>query len=237
LRSRPFPAEWRDILRRRVPLVAHLPAALQMRLKRHIQVFVAEKPFIGCQGQVIDDEVRVTVAAQACLLLLGDATPAYFPRLQQVLVYPEPFLVRRERPAGAGLMHTAPQVLAGESWAHGQVVLAWSEVVGGAADASDGRNVVLHEFAHQIDQDKGVADGSPWRSDRRARRRWEQVMNAAWASAQADPSPLLEGATDRAELFAVLSEVFFERAHALAAEAPDVYSELASLYGLDPAGW
>ncbi|MEO7852773.1 MAG: M90 family metallopeptidase [Rubrivivax sp.] len=237
IRSRPFPAEWRDILRRRVPMVALLPAALQLRLKRHIQVFVAEKPFIGCQGQAIDDELRVTIAAQACLLLLGDAKPAYFPRLQQVLVYPEAFLVRRERPAGAGLMHSAPQALAGESWAHGQVVLAWAEVLWGAADAADGRNVVLHEFAHQIDQDKGVADGSPWRSDGRARRRWEQVMNDAWERLQATPSPLLEDATDRAELFAVLSEVFFERAHELAAEAPDVYRELVNLYRLDPTGW
>ena len=85
LRARPFPAAWRAVLRRRVPLYARLPADLQRQLREHVLVFLAEKRFIGCAGQRIDDEVRVTIAAQACLLLLN--RPAhYFSRLRQVLV-------------------------------------------------------------------------------------------------------------------------------------------------------
>ncbi|HJV94792.1 MAG TPA: zinc-dependent peptidase, partial [Albitalea sp.] len=142
LRSAPFPLAWRRILRRRVPAVARLPADLQRQLKRHIQVFLAEKPFIGCQGQAITDEVRVTIAAQACLLLMGHTRPDYYPRLRQILVYPDAFVVQREQALGNGLVHEQRRTLAGESWTHGQVILAWAEVLAGASDPTDGRNVV-----------------------------------------------------------------------------------------------
>ena len=238
-RERPFPAAWRRILRRRVPAVARLPADLQRRLKRHIQAFVDEKPFIGCQGQDITDEVRVTIAAQACLLLLGDPKPDYFPRLRQILVYPEAFVVSRERPMGGGVLQEQRRVLSGESWTQGQVILSWAEVLGGAADPQDGRNVVLHEFAHQIDHDNGVADGRPWLPGPARRRRWAAVMEAAFRRLQSEPSTVIDayGASDPAEFFAVITEVFFEQPQALAAEAPDVYRELAELYRLSPLAW
>jgi Mlc titration factor MtfA (ptsG expression regulator) len=238
-RAVPFPAAWWRILRRRVPAVARLPADLQRQLKRHIQVFVAEKAFIGCQGQRVTDEVRVTIAAQACLLLLGDARPDYYPRLRQILVYPDAFVVHHERPLGDGLVQVQRKALAGESWAQGQVILSWTEVVAGAADSGDGRNVVLHEFAHQIDQDTGVADGRPWRPNPALRQRWADVMGAAFARLQNEPSAVIDayGASDPAEYFAVVTEVFFERPRALADEAPAVYRELAGLYRVHPLVW
>ena len=239
LHALPFPAAWRRILRRRVPGVARLPADLQQRLKRHIQVFLAEKAFLGCQGQAITDEVRVTIAAQACLLLLGQRQSECFPQLRQILVYPDAFVVQRERALGGGVVREQRQVMAGESWAQGQVILAWTDVLAGAADPADGRNVVLHEFAHQIDQDKGVADGQPWRPRARQRRRWAAVMGDAFERLQREPSTLIDayGATDPAEFFAVITEVFFERPQALAAEAPHVYRELADLFGVEPLAW
>ena len=235
----PFPAAWRRILRRRVPAVARLPADLQRQLKRHVQVFVVEKPFIGCQGQAITEEVRVTIAAQACLLLMGHPRPDYYPRLRQILVYPDAFVVHRERPLGGGVVQDQRQALSGESWAQGQVILSWSEVLAGAADPADGRNVVLHEFAHQVDQDTGVADGRPWRPGSARRRRWAAVMGAAFEHLRDEPSTLIDayGASDPAEFFAVVTEVFFERPQALAAEAPAVYRELAELYRLHPLEW
>jgi hypothetical protein len=237
--AKPFPAAWRRILRRRVPLVATLPVELQLRLKRLIQVFVAEKAFIGCQGQRITDEVRVTIAAHAALLLLGQPSNDCYPRLRQVLVYPGAFVVEREQPAGAGLVREQRQALSGESWSHGQVVLGWADVREGAADPRDGRNVALHEFAHQIDQDSGAADGRPWRPDRASRRRWAAVMAEAFERLRREPSALIDayGASDPAEFFAVVTEVFFERPRELAAEEPAVYAELAALYRLDPAAW
>ena len=239
LRGRPFPEPWRQILRRRVPGVARLPPELQLRLKGHIQAFIAEKPFIGCRGQAITDEVRVTIAAHACLLLLGHAKPDYYPRLRQILVYPDAFVVHQERPLGAGLVQEQRHTLSGESWTQGQVILSWADVLAGAADPADGRNVALHEFAHQIDQDSGAADGRPWRPTARMRRRWAGVMGEAFERLRAEPSALIDGygATDPAEFFAVVSEVFFERPHELRAEAPPVYDELARLYGVDPVQW
>jgi hypothetical protein len=239
LRAKPFPAAWRRILRRRVPAVARLPADLQVRLKRHIQVFVAEKAFIGCQGQPITDDVRITIAAQACLLLLGNTRSDYYPRLRQILVYPDAFAVQHERPVGDGLVQTQLRALTGESWAQGQVILSWADTLAGAADPADGRNVVLHEFAHQVDQDTGVSDGRPWRPNPVMRRRWDRVMSTALAQLRSGPSAAIDsyGASDPAEFFAVVTESFFERPQALAAEAPSVYRELADLYGVHPLSW
>ena len=239
LRAPPFPAAWRRILRRRVPAVARPPYDLQRRLKRHIQVFVAEKTFIGCQGQAISDEVRVTIAAQACLLLLGHAQADCFPRLTQILVYPDTFVTQREQALGNGLVQAQALAMSGESWSQGQVILSWADVVAGAADPADGRNVVLHEFAHQIDQDSGVADGRPWRPTPLLRQRWATVMDAAFEHLRQTPSTVIDayGATQPAEFFAVLTEAFFERPQALAAEVPAVYRELAALYGVDPRAW
>lgn len=239
LRAQPFPVAWRRILRRRVPAVARLPADLQQRLKQHIQVFLAEKPFIGCAGQAISDELRVSVAAQACLLLLGDARSAVYPRLREILVYPSAFLIDQLQTQPGGVVHEQRQVLAGQSSSQGRVILAWDEVRAGADDPADGRNVVIHEFAHQVDQDSGHADGRPWRPGRAQRQRWAAVMAAAYAQLQREPSALISpyGATDPAEFFAVVSELFFEQPQALAAEAPAVYRELALLYQLQPLAW
>ncbi len=239
LRAPPFPAAWRRILRRRVPAVARLPYHLQRRLKAHIQVFVAEKAFIGCQGQAITDEVRVTIAAQACLLLLGHAQPDCYPRLAQILVYPDTFVTQREQALGNGLVHEQRLSMSGESWSQGQVILSWADVLSGAADPADGRNVVLHEFAHQIDQDTGIADGRPWRPTPALRQRWATVMDAAFERLRLQPSTVIDayGATQPAEFFAVVTELFFERPQALAAEAPGVYGELRELFGVDPRAW
>jgi MtfA peptidase len=249
LRRQPFPPAWREILRRRMPLFARLPAAHQLRLKRLIPVFLAEVPLIGCNGQPITDEVRVLIAAQAGLLRLG-RRPAFaplFPGLRQVLVYPGAFVVRRERPGPGGLVHAERQVLSGEAWQQGQVVLAWADVLAGAAGADDGHNVVIHEFAHRLDQEGGAADGAPplpaGRHLRARQRRWAQVMAEEFQAlrtrlARGEPALIdAYGATEPAEFFAVLSELFFERPQALAAAHPALYNELAGLYRVDPAGW
>jgi len=239
LRTQPFPQAWGRVLRRRVPLVQRLPGPLRRRLLGLIQVFVADKPFIGCAGLEVDDEMRVTVAAQACLLLLGQNGDACYPRLRQVLVYPDAFIAPRRQLLPGGVVNEQPQALAGESWAQGQVILAWSQVLAGAADPADGRNVVLHEFAHQIDQDGGDADGRPWQHNEAARQRWAAVVDEGLARLREAPSDTLDayGSTDPAEYFAVATEAFFERPQALREAAPPLYEELARLYRLDPAAW
>ncbi len=243
LRQQPFPLAWRRILRRRVPQVARLPADLQLRLKGLMQVFLAEKAFIGCAGLAVTDEMRVTVAAQACLPLLGH-TRGYYPKLTQVLLYPGAFVVNRPFNAPGGVVQDQRRALLGESWSEGQVILSWADVVNGAAVPDDGRNVVVHEFAHQLDQVKGVANGAPWMPSRRDRERWAAVMGQAYAElrqalAQGGPPPLLDpyGATDPAEFFAVASEAFFEQGALLQQRHPALYGELAAYYGCHSADW
>ncbi|MBH9554228.1 M90 family metallopeptidase [Inhella gelatinilytica] len=242
LRAQPFPAAWRRILRRRVPAVARLPAPLQLRLKGLIQVFLAEKPIIGCAGLTVTDEMRVTVAAQACLPLLG-ATRGYYPELRQVLLYPGAFWVERPVNEPGGVVQDQRRALAGESWVQGQVLLSWEDVRAGAADPDDGQNVVIHEFAHQLDQVNGGANGAPPLASAADHARWSAVMQQAFDElraclAQGEPSLLGDyAATAPAEFFAVASECFFERPAALRAEWPAVYRELARFYRLNPAAW
>ena len=174
IRRQPFPPLWRDILRRRMPAFARLPADVQLRLKKLAQVLIAEKPFIGCAGLVISDEMRVLVSVQAALLLLRRGA-GYFPQLRQVLIYPGAFVVERSRPGVAGLVHEERRTLAGESWQQGQVLLSWQDVLAGAADPHDGHNVVIHEFAHQLDQETGSANGAPWLREPARRERWARV--------------------------------------------------------------
>lgn len=242
----PFPSHWRAILRRRVPIVATMPTDLQLQLKRLIQVFLAEKAFIGCQGQIITDEVRVTIAAQACLLLLNRQTD-FYPNLRQILVYPEAFMVDRVRTDAGGVVQSRRDVLSGESWSQGQVILSWHDTVEGAAHPHDGRNVVLHEFAHQLDYESGHANGAPDLGSARRYAHWSEVMKSAYASLRratrqyeaGGPAPLLDpyGASDPAEFFAVATEVFFEQPRELAAQHPALYRELAGFYAVSPATW
>jgi len=240
--SRPFPAEWRAILRERVPHVRLLPAELQQQLRKRIQVFVAEKSFVGCGGLAVTDEMRVTIAAQACLLLLN-SPGRDFSRLGQVLVYPGPFVVHRERRDRIGLVSEHSRVHSGESWAHGQVVLSWPDVLEGAAFPDDGRNVVIHEFAHQLDQEKGHANGAPDLVDAQRYPRWSRVLGQEYELLQErianQEATLLDpyAATDPAEFFAVSSEVFFERPREMAAEHPALYGEMSRYYRIDPRSW
>ncbi len=242
IRARPFPLAWRDILERRVPYYRLLPRDLQRQLEQHMQVFLAEKSFIGCDGLEITDEVRVTIAAQACLLILNRKTH-YFPNLRQILVYPGAFIIERLRAEPSGILQEQRQVLSGESWTHGQVVISWEDALEGAAIPDDGRNVVIHEFAHQLDQQKGYANGAPWLGRRDRYMRWSQVLG--WEFARLQEQAALQqpalfshyGATNPAEFFAVVSEVFFEQPREMAAIHPALYGELRIFYGIDPASW
>lgn len=241
LRQQPFPAHWRVLLQQ-LPLVRRLPADLQLQLKAHMQVFLAEKPMLGCNGLELTDAMRIAIAAQACLLLLNRNTD-YYPNLRQILVYPGPFVVNRQQSTGSGVMQDLRQVLSGESWAQGQVVLSWQDVQNDSADANDGRNVVVHEFAHQLDQESGQANGAPLLRSRSAYRHWTQVFGQEYAHLQqrvaAGHSGLLSdyGATNPGEFFAVASEVFFEQAQQLADEHPALFAQLRDFYAVDPLSW
>lgn len=242
IQQQPFPTAWRQILKQRMPYFRALPADLQLQLKKLIQVFVAEKQFVGCADLVVTDEMKVTIAAQACLLLLNK--PAhYYPKLKQILIYPAAFVVPTQQSDTAGVVSEQTQVRLGESWQTGQIVLSWVDTLKSAAICNDGHNLVIHEFAHQLDQLKGQATGAPLLSSTQAYQEWALVLSREFEQLQKQLAlglPTLfdaYAATNPAEFFAVISEVFFEQPDLFAAQHAALYQQLRSFYALDPLSW
>ncbi|HSZ81417.1 MAG TPA: M90 family metallopeptidase [Polyangia bacterium] len=240
VRRRPIPDEWRALIDRNVPYVGRLPPEDRAELFGLVQVFLAEKHFEGCGGLELTDEVRVTIAAQACVLLLHRDTDDY-PNLTSILVYPTTYVVREGRRTAEGLVAEGPQARLGESWARDVVVLAWDSVLSGAADIHDGHNVVLHEFAHQLDQEGGDGDGAPALPRRSMYVAWARVLGHDFDQLVRDVAhhhrTLIDryGATNPAEFFAVVTETFFEKPRELRARHPELYALLKEFYRQDPA--
>ena len=243
LRSQSFPAPWRKILDENLPVFQRLRAADQAELLGHVQVFLAEKHFEGCGGLELTDEIRVTIAAQACLLLLHRKTD-YYPNLHSVLVYPSGYREEGERYIGGGVWEEGPEDRLGHTARELRaLVLAWDAARHGASDPSDGQNVVLHEFAHQLDFENRSADGTPDLATHSEYLAWARVMGnefAALCAAQAGgEATLLDwyGATNPTEFFAVATEAFFERPRALQARHPELYAELQRFFQQDPVAF
>jgi Mlc titration factor MtfA (ptsG expression regulator) len=231
LRAQPFPPEWEGILREHLPPYEKLSSESRRELHELINIFLGEKHFEGCGGLVLTDEIRVTVAAHACLLLLNRPTNLY-PKLDSVLIYSTAYKADEE------------EVRLGESWTRaGVVVLAWDYVVGGARNFEDGRNVALHEFAHRLDQEDGVADGAPILSERSAYGPWARVLGKEYAAlqrrARKGRRTVIDkyGATSPPEFFAEATVAFFEKGHTLQRKRPELYEELKAYYRQDPAEW
>jgi len=238
--QQPFLDEWGEILKRNLPPYAKLSADLRQELHQDMKIFLAEKSFEGCGGLAITDEIRVTIAAQACMLLLNREEDCY-PKLSSVLVYPSTYVA-----GGKGLFTDKSKqksVRLGESWGHGVVVLAWDSVKQGAFNFKDGRNVAMHEFAHQLDQEDGVADGAPILEGRSAYTSWAAVFSKEFNLLQEKKRKrkrsLLNkyGATHPAEFFAVATEAFFEKPKQLQKKHPELYEELQDYYKVNPIEW
>jgi len=238
----PFKKEWRKIIQIRMPYFRQMPTDLQLQLKQHIQVFLAEKNFVGCNGVKITDEIRVTVAAQACLLLLNRKTD-YYPKLRTILVYPRAFVKEQEVIGTDGVQYKKRSALAGESWGFGKVVLSWQDTLAGAEIPDDGRNVVIHEFAHQLDQENGKANGAPILGKSQSYQCWSEIFSTQFErlkiQAKEGIPSLFDyyGATDPAEFFAVATEVFFEQAKLFRRQYPKLYQQIQQYYQVDPVHW
>ena len=241
LLGRPFPASWQDILATRLPFFSALSPRERASLQQLIKQFIADKDFYGCRGLVVTDEIRVTIAAEACLLLLNRGGPVY-PRLSSVLVYPTGFLVDRDEHQPDGTVASGEHSLLGESWSNGKVILSWDDVEKGAADFTDGHNVVLHEFAHQLDAESGSTNGAP-PLRRNSYKAWANIFSESFedlrASSLRGHQSVMDqyGAKNPAEFFAVATETFFERPDQLYDMYPDLYDELKNYYQIDPRSW
>ncbi len=239
LQASPPPPSWISILEKTLPMVGRLSAEQRAELFSKMQLFLADKKFEGCGGQEITEEIKVTIAAQACMLLLGRKTKDY-PRLQTILVYPHTYKGGQKGLFGGDNGDTARL---GESWSSGVVVLAWDSVKSGARNFEDGHNVTFHEFAHQLDQEDGAADGAPILPEPSAYATWAHVFNHEYDAlvdlTQRGKKDIIDryGATNPAEFFAVATETFFEKPRQLKEKHPELFEELQYYYKVDPTDW
>lgn len=231
LRAVAFSEEERRLIEARFPLWCRVPEPTRREAEGWMRVFLAEKGFEACGGlEEVTEEMRFAVAAPACLLI-AHRPQDFYERLRSVLIYPDAF-------------HAGDQdVRLGESWSTGSVVLSWQSICQGSANPEDGLNVVLHEFAHQIDQEDGVADGVPEFDQAPDYGRWSSTLAPAYERfcerVEAGKRTVLDpyGAESPAEFFAVATETFLEKPRQLRDEEPEVYREFARFYGMDPAEW
>jgi Mlc titration factor MtfA (ptsG expression regulator) len=223
-----MPGDWLGYLQTNVRHYALLSEAEQGRLRDDLRVLIDERAWEGRDGLQITDEIKVTIAGQACLLLLN-LDHNYFDDVPTIYVYPTAYGQERT------------ELLHGESWKKGPVVLAWDEVKLGGREYQDGRNVVLHEFAHQLDFLDGLADGKPPLNDPELNCRWREVVQAEYdrlvRDSQVGRATLLNkyGATDPSEFFAVATECFFEKPRALLRGHASLYEVLRDYYRQDTA--
>jgi Mlc titration factor MtfA (ptsG expression regulator) len=236
----PFSAEWRALLERKLPLYRRIPPGLRLQLESVARRFLADVPIIGCQGLVVTDEMRLVISIQACLLVVARDVGAYGP-LRAVLLYPDEFVVRESEEDEAGVVHEGESVLSGQSIDDAQVVLSWRDVQEGGAEGEI-YNVVLHEFAHFLDNSVAGAltETASGRDDLAT---WleliEREYNALCDAVDRGERTLIDpyGAESTAEFFAVATETLFEAPAALKRMHPELYKDLAAFYGLDPAAW
>ena len=240
LRAKPAPPEWRAILEHNLPIFTRLSPQDQTELLGHTQVFLAEKHFEGVGGLELTDDIRVTIAGQACLLLLHRKTD-YYPDLISIVVYPSGYTAREERHIGGGVWEEGGEDRLGHTGRKlGALVLAWDAVRRGAAAPDDGENLVLHEFAHQLDFENQSSDGTPALETHGDYLAWARVMsaefNALRNAANAGEPTLIDnyGTTNPAEFFAVITEAFFEQPRALKRKHPELFAQLQRFYRQDP---
>jgi MtfA peptidase len=248
--ARPLTPDALACIERNVPLRRRLPAELAARHDGLVSAFLAEKEFVGCGGLVVSNEMRTTIAALACLLVIGRR--GHYDALHSILVYPSAFWVEDEVEDEAGVVERRRRDLSGEAWEASRIILSWEDVMESARFPGEGYNVALHEFAHYLDTEglglaappmsaQGATDPAPSRV--RALGTWSadvvREFEALQEAVDRDEETFLDpyAAEDATEFFAVATEDFFERPCELRQEHPRLYALMQEFYGLDPAAW
>jgi len=232
------------MIRRNVAHYCMLDDAERKHLRELIQVFIAEKSWEGCGGLELTNEIRVTISAQACLLLLNLPRDTY-ENVETIIVYPSDVILPERK---LGFFETTLEPLdpddypiSGQTFKQGPVILVWDAVLQGGRHAECGFNVVYHEFAHKLDMQDGVADGTPRLRDRAVYRDWVKTCSREYLRLLKDVEKgkrtFLDeyGATDEAEFFAVATEHFFNQPLQMIESAPELYRVLKEYYRQDTA--
>jgi hypothetical protein len=239
----PFPDEWNAFIEANVIHDQRLSDELRFRLRKLIQVFIAEKNWEGCNGFAVSEEVKVTIAAQACVLVLG-LQNVHFDHVLSILVYPDSYVAKTVETTRAGVIVERGHARLGEAWWRGPVILSWADVLAGGRRESPGRNLVFHEFAHQLDMMNGrMVDGTPPLKNDKQLQRWVEVLEPEYKQlverCRQGHQGVVDcyGTTNVAEFFAVLTEVFFECPQLLSTHHPQVYGVLSDYFQLSPHSW
>lgn len=244
IRSRPFPGDWLQVLKHRVPVYRHLPDPARKKLLSRIKIFLDEKLFEGCGGFTVTEESRVVIAAHACMLILEEDS-GYYPNLKSVLVYPKDYMAPVYEQGAGGVVTEGWESRSGESWNPGNIVLSWSDIRSDLQKPYDGSNLIYHEFAHQLDYQYGLSSGIDPEGQTDSEDEWTLELAAAYRglrrkarSGRGRHEVLdLYGATAPAECFAVATESFMEKPVPLQQHYPELYRHLKSFYGYDPAAF
>ena len=221
-----------------ITVLKRLSAPDRRRLRRLTSLFLRRKVIVGTRDLHVNDDMRVAIAAQACLLILN-LNLEYYRGWREVIVYPQSFIVEREEIDTNGLVSDTRRILSGESWLKGPVIVAWAEDQEGGFCRS-GSNVILHEFAHKLDMQNGVANGMPPLHADMVREQWTRTMTGAYNqlrfALQNHQHPVIDpyASENPAEFFAVVSEVFFENPFQLLHFSAAVYEQMRLFYRQDP---
>ena len=237
----PLDANRIAVLEKYVTIYSKLPSALREELHGHINIFLDEKTFIGNAGVEITDEIRVIVGGNACLLLL-QGNKRRFTGFSSILIYPNAYVAPEVQHDGL-ITTEQPSTRAGESWVRGPIVLSWADILSGSVNAEDGHNVVIHEFAHKLDEQSGHMNGLPMLRNPSHYREWNKILseeyNALHERAKRGENKVLDqyGTVSPAEFFAVASESFFEKSMQMKKRLPELYEQLRTFYNVDPVSW
>lgn len=243
LMKAPFPPEWEDFLQRNVAHYCMLDDIERAQLRALIQVFIAEKYWEGCGGLKLTDEIRVTISAHACLLLLG-LPHNYYENVQTILVYPSTVVPPARKPGFFEVvqepMETSHPII-GQAFHQGPVIIIWDAALHGGRHPESGHNVVYHEFAHKLDMLDGAVDGTPPLRNRAEYRDWIKTCSREYLRLQQDTEhgrkSFLDdyGAANEAEFFAVATEQFFDQPLLMIQNAPELYRVLKEYYRQNPS--
>lgn len=240
LRRHPLPGRsWSRVVRR-LRVLDGLDADELARLREWSTLFLHEKSIVGARGLRLTDTMRISIAAQASLLILN-LDIDYFRDIVEIVLYPDSFVVPRDEYDESGVVHSARHVLAGESWEQGPVILSWADAKPGAYPFGAGTNVVIHEFAHKLDMLSGSANGMPPLHRDMDPASWTRVFGEAYGALRAQLDRRQQTVIDPyaaespGEFYAVVSEAFFEQPQLVREQLPAVYRELSLFYRQDPA--
>lgn len=240
LLNTPLSNQQRAILAEQVPLIEKLPTELRTKLDGKINLLLNQVEFSGCSGLDVTDEMKLSIAAQACLLVVN--RDLWYDHLTTILIYPTAFKSRHHERTGC-VVKEKEKVRTGESWSRGPIILSWMDAQRGALNDHDGHNVVLHEFAHKIDELSGRTNGIPALSGIEQLKDWAAVFDPAYKkhirAIEAGHQTILDpyGASGPQEFFAVAVEAFFEKPKAFRHADPEVYKQMSRFFQLDPSNW